>query len=162
WRAHRSAAHRQTCFGKFDALAVGQHSQAPVDIELRDDRAEACFDLVRSEPALIEFLEFFQIRFLFAQEALRKDPALVRRQYFRSDQGDGAALVIFANSFACARSADTRSNDEIIAPNHIRNFHHNFSARAPTSEIVKMFGLERPLPKSESRQRTLRSNASTV
>jgi hypothetical protein len=104
---------------------------------LRHYRAEARFDLVRFEPALIEFLELFQIRFLFSQKALGKNPTLIRRECFRADERDGAALVVFANPFACTRSTDTRTNDEIIAPNHIRDSDHNFSAGASTSEIVR-------------------------
>src|SRR5262249_62320600 len=118
-RTHGPTSHRQTCLGKFDALAIGQHSKTTVDIKLRDHRTEACLDLVRFEPALIEFLELFQIRFLCSQKALRKNPTLVRRERFCANQSHGTALVIFANSFACACSADTCTNDEIIAPNHI-------------------------------------------
>src|SRR4030095_14586846 len=135
--AYRPAAHRKTSLRKFNAFAIGQHSQATLDVELRHYSAESCLDLVRFEPAFIELLEFLQIRFLFSQKALRKDPTLVRRQGFRADQRDGAALVVFANPFACTCSTDTPTNDDIIALNHIRNFDHNFSGGAPTSEIVK-------------------------
>src|SRR4030095_13910137 len=135
--AYGSAAHCQTCLRKFDAFAISQHSKATLDVELRHYRPEARLDLVRFEPALIELLELFQICFLFSQKALRNDPTLVRRQCFGANKGDGAALVVFANSFACACSADTRTNNDIIASNHIRNFDHNFSGGAPTSEIVK-------------------------
>src|SRR5262249_14991775 len=111
--------------------------QATLDVELRYHRGEACLDLVRFKPALIELLEFLQIRFLFSQKAFRKNPTLVRRGYFRTDERNGAALVVFANPFARTGSADTRTNDEIIAPNHIRKFDDNFSAGTPTREIVK-------------------------
>src|SRR5205807_127463 len=36
------------------------------------------------------------------------------------NQRHGAALVIFANSFARARSGNAGTNDEIITPNHMR------------------------------------------
>src|SRR4029077_18207974 len=118
-RAYRPAAHRQTCLRKFDGFTIGQHGQAPLDVELRHYSAKACLDLVRVEPALIDLLEFLQIRFLFTQKALRNDPALVRRECFRTDQRDGTAFVVFANAFACTCSTYARTNDEIIAPNHI-------------------------------------------
>ena len=62
---------------------------------------------------------FFRFASFSRKKPFRKDPTLVRRQCFRTDQRDGAALVVFANSFACTRSSYTRTNDEIIAPNHI-------------------------------------------
>src|SRR4030095_16845129 len=119
--AYRPAAHRKTSLRKFNAFAIGQHSQATLDVELRHYSAESCLDLVRFEPAFIELLEFLQIRFLFSQKALRNDPTLVRRECFRAHQRDGAALVVFANAFACTCATDARTNDDIIAPNHIGN-----------------------------------------
>src|SRR5205085_6936548 len=63
------AAHRQTRLGKFDAFTIRQHGKAPFDVQLRDYSAKACLDFVRLEPALIELLEFLEIRFLFSQKA---------------------------------------------------------------------------------------------
>src|SRR5438034_7213968 len=70
-RAHRAASHRQTCFGEFDAFAVGEPSKATLDVQLRHHCAEASLDFMGVEPALIAFLEFFQICCLFTQKALR-------------------------------------------------------------------------------------------
>src|SRR5204862_6137724 len=95
--------------------------QATSDVVLRDYSAEASLELVGFKPSLSELLDLFQIRFGFSYKALRKDPTLVRWECFRADKCYGAALVVFANAFACARSADTGTNDDIIAPNHIRS-----------------------------------------
>jgi len=85
------------------------------------------------KPSLLGFLQFFQVGLLFAQKALREYPAFVRRKYLSANQCNGAALVVFANSFARTRSSNAATDDEIIAPNHMRNSHDNFSAAAPTS-----------------------------
>src|SRR5205814_6461578 len=104
---------------EFNALAIGQHSQTPLDIELRYDRAKARLDLLLLKPALVRFLQFFEIRFLFAQKALRQNPAFIGWKNLGADQCHRAALVVFANAFACARSGNAGTNDEIITPNHM-------------------------------------------
>src|SRR5438876_3181839 len=68
WRSHRAAPHRQTCFVEFNAFAVPEHGQTPLDIELLYDGGEAGFDFVRNEPALIVMREFFERRRFFAQK----------------------------------------------------------------------------------------------
>ena len=72
------------------------------------------------KPPLVHFLQFFEISFLFAQKVLRQDPPFIGRENFSTNQRHGAALVIFANSFARARSGNAGTNDEIITPNHMR------------------------------------------
>src|SRR5262249_42335152 len=123
---------------KFDALAIRQHSQATLDVELRHHSPESCFDLVSFKPALIQLLEFFWIRLLFPQKAFRDYPTFVRWEWFCADQSDGAALIVFANAFACAPPANTGTNDEVIASNNIKNYDHSFTRRAPTSEIIRL------------------------
>jgi hypothetical protein len=71
-------------------------------------------------PAFIGFLQFLELRALFAQKALRENPALIRRKGFRADQRNGAALVVAANSFTGARASDAATDDEVIALNHLR------------------------------------------
>jgi len=66
------------------------------------------------------FLQFFELRVLFAQKTL-EEPALVRREHFRADQRNAAALVVAANSFAGACSANAATDDEIIALIFARN-----------------------------------------
>src|SRR5262249_5725072 len=84
-RAYRAAAHRQTRLRKFDAFTIGQHSQATLDVKLRDHGIEACLDLMGFKPALVELLEFLWIRLFFSQKALGNDPTLVRWECFRAD-----------------------------------------------------------------------------
>src|SRR4029077_2964384 len=105
WRSHRSAAHRQTGFREFNAFAISQYRQTPLDVELLYDRGESCFDFVRIEPALVEVGEFFERWGFFAQKIFRKQPAIVRRHDLRADDGNRAPLVVLANTFARARPA---------------------------------------------------------
>src|SRR5262249_38932946 len=118
-RTDRPTTHCQTCLGEFNAFAIRQHSETTLDVQLRDHRAKPCLDLVRFGPALIEFLELLQIRFFFSKKALRKDPSLVSWDRFCAAQSHRASFIVFATPFACACSADTCTNDEIITPNHI-------------------------------------------
>src|SRR5256886_6785855 len=119
-RTHRAAAHRQASLIVLDAFAIGRHCQTPLDIELCCDCAKACLDFVSLKPLLVEFLQFLEVRIFFAQKVFREYPAFVRGKTFRAHKRDRAALVVFANSFTCACSANPATNDEIITPNHMR------------------------------------------
>ena len=110
-RSHRPAAHRQTGFREFNAFAISQYRQTPLDVELLYDRGESCFDFVGIEPALVEVGEFFERRRFFAQKIFRKQPAIVGWHDLRADDGNRAALVMLAHAFARARPANTAAND---------------------------------------------------
>src|SRR3981081_1537349 len=84
-RPHWPASHGETSLVKFDALAIAEHGQTTVDVELCDDSAKACLDLVRMVPARIDDRQFLQGRRLFAQETLGEHPALVRIKSLRAD-----------------------------------------------------------------------------
>src|ERR1700694_1411897 len=120
-RPHRTASHRKTRLVEFDAFAIPEHSQAPVDVELFDDRAEARLDLMRMVPAWIEEGQFLDRRSFFAQKILRKYPAFVGRHDLRADNRDRAAFVVLANPFARARAADSAANNEVVALYHQEN-----------------------------------------
>src|SRR6266516_6673044 len=90
--SHRPAAHRQACFVEFNSFAVGKHGQTPLNVELCYHCSEAGLDLMCVEPALVGLLQFFEIRILFTQKALRKYPSFLSRKNFSTDQCYGAAL----------------------------------------------------------------------
>ena len=53
---HWAAAHRKAGFVEFNAFAVREHGQTPVDIELGYNRAESRLDFVRLIPVFVRFL----------------------------------------------------------------------------------------------------------
>jgi hypothetical protein len=115
WTASRS----ETRFVEFNALAVAEHSHAPIDIELRDYSIEPGLDFVRIEPALVEFRQLLHLRVFFPHKILREDPSLIGVKKFPADQGDRSALVELANAFTGAGPADPGTDDEIITLNHL-------------------------------------------
>ena len=115
---HWPATHGQTRFREFDAFAVAQNRQTPLDVELLHDRGEAGLDFVRIEPALLEVREFFERWRLLAQKIFREHPAIVGRHDLRADNRDRAAFVVLANAFACARAANARADNQIVTLDH--------------------------------------------
>src|SRR5450631_3346402 len=99
WRAHRAAAHRKAGLIEFNRLAVAQHSQPSIDIELRNGRPETRLDLMRLVPGCIDVRKFLEWWNLLAQKTLREHPALVRMKAFRADESDASAFVVFAQGF---------------------------------------------------------------
>ena len=74
-----AAAHGQTRFVEFNALAVSQNRDSPVDVELCYNCGEAGVDLMGAIPIFIQIGEFLGHDVFFAQESLRKQPPFVRR-----------------------------------------------------------------------------------
>src|SRR6266478_4733509 len=114
----RAAAHGEAGFVEFNAFAVREHSQTPVDVKLGHNRAESRLDFVRLVPVFIRFLQFFKLGVLFAQKILRENPALVGRKYLRADERDAPAFIVASNSFAGAGPANSTADYEIVALNH--------------------------------------------
>ena len=116
----RPASHGQAGLIELNRLAVSQHGEPAIDIDLGDHRGKAGLDFVLLVPVRVENWHFFQWRNLVAQKVLREHPALIRMVGFGADQRYLAPLVVFADAFTSAASANTASDDEIITLNHVQ------------------------------------------
>src|SRR5256884_1314102 len=85
----------------------------PTPMKAMLTRSEEHTSELQSRPHLV-------CRLLLEKKKLRQHPPFIRRENFSTNQSHGAALVIFANSFARARSGNAGTNNEIITPNHMR------------------------------------------
>ena len=118
-RAARARPGGEAGLAKFNGEAIAEDGDVPFVIKLGDESAEAEIDVVLAKPRFIVNAKLLGCGRRFAEEGADEFRTVVGRNRVGTDEENGAFLVVFPDSLANTHPADARTDDKVVATNHL-------------------------------------------